>query len=167
VDCCIREATSKDAERLNEIANWYIENRATNFDLDAWTLEKRLDWVASFNQSGSAYSLLVCESDNQVIGFACNTMFRPKAAYQSSTETSVYIAHDIQSKGRGRKLYEALFTEISKQTFHRAYAVITLPNTPSVNLHLKMEFTEVGVFDEIGHKFGQFHSVAMYEKKLK
>jgi phosphinothricin acetyltransferase len=166
VNSLIREATFKDAERLNEIANWYIENKATNFDLDSWTLAQRLNWVESFNQPDSPYYLLVCESDNQVIGFACNTSFRPKAAYRSSTETSVYIAHDIQSQGRGRKLYDALFTKISAQSFHRAYAVITLPNDPSLNLHLKMQFTEVGFFDEIGYKFGQYHSVAMYERKL-
>ena len=161
----IREATLDDAEDINRIANWYIENTAINFDIEPWPLEKRREWVTEFIQADSPYHLLVGES-NGVIGFACNTRFRPKAAYNSATETTVYIDHSIESQGRGGKLYEALLERVVKSQFHRAYAVITLPNPVSIALHERLGYTQVGVFDEIGNKFGGFHTVTIYEKKL-
>jgi phosphinothricin acetyltransferase len=166
MECTIREALLTDTLRINEIANWYIENSAVNFDTEAWSLEKRLEWRRTFNQPDSPYKLLVCESQGQVIGFACNTRFRSKAAYTRSTETTVYIANDVTSNGRGAKLYHGLFDMISSLQFHRAIAVITLPNPASIVLHERMGFSLVGTFDEIGGKFEKYHSVAMYQKNL-
>ena len=162
----IREALESDARRINDIANWYIENTAVNFDTETWPLEMRLEWLKTFNHSTSPYKLLVFESDGLVIGFACNTRFRPKVAYTSSTETTVYIANDVTSNGRGGKLYQALFDAISTSPFHRAIAVITLPNPASIALHERMGFSLVGTFDEVGRKFTKYHSVAMYQKNL-
>ena len=161
----IREATLDDAEDINRIANWYIENTTINFDVGSWSLEKRREWVAEFIQADSPYHLLVGES-NGIIGFACNTRFRPKAAYNRATETTVYIDHNIEPRGRGGVLYEALLARVKTSQFHRAYAVITLPNQASILLHERLGFTQVGAFDEIGHKFGAFHSVAIYEKSI-
>lgn len=162
----IREAESRDADSINQIANWYIENTAVNFDTAAWNLEKRTEWLETFNLPGSPYKLLVYESGSEVIGFACNTRFRPKAAYDSTTETTVYFAHNIKSKGRGGKLYEALLDQVQLLGFHRACAVITLPNPGSVVLHQRLGFDLVGTFDEVGRKFDQYHSVSMYQKQI-
>lgn len=162
----IRAATVKDVEQINDIANWYIENTTINFDTTPWSIEKRTDWINQFCRADSPYHILVYERDENIIGFACNTLFRPKAAYNSSTETTVYIAHGIESRGRGGKLYRCLLDLVRERQFHRAYAVITLPNAPSIRLHEKLGFTSVGVFDEAGKKFGKFHNVGIYQKKF-
>ena len=166
MECIVREALESDALRINAIANWYIENTAVNFDTETWSLKRRLEWLKTFNQPDSSYKLLVCESEGQVIGFTCNTRFRPKSAYASSTETTVYIANEVLSEGRGGVLYRALFNLISTLQFHRAIAVITLPNPASIALHERMGFSLAATFDEIGRKFGKYHSVAMYQKNL-
>jgi phosphinothricin acetyltransferase len=162
----IRSATVNDAAKITDIINWYIENTAINFDTEPWTVEQRIQWIESFNQPGSPYRMLVGESDNEIIGFANNTKFRTRSAYNSSTETTVYTAHDIVSGGRGGKLYEALLESIIQEKFHRAYAVITLPNPASVALHQRLGFKLVGVLDEVGRKFGRFHDTAIYQKDL-
>ena len=162
----IRPATADDAEAINRIVNWYINNTAINFDTQSWDNEKRRQWIDTFNQADSPYCLLVLEQSNNVIGFANNTQFRPKSAYNRSTETSVYLDHTVETKGCGTVLYQALFDRIASHAFHRAYAVITLPNDPSVKLHEKFGFRLVGTFCQIGFKFDQYHDVAMYEKSL-
>lgn len=162
----IRDATLNDVEAINRIANWYIKNTAVNFDTEAWSLQKRLDWITTFTQPDNPYHLLVAEDKCETIGFACNTRFRPKAAYDTSTETSVYIDHSVNSNGRGRLLYEALFELVNQKVFHRAYALITLPNPASVALHEKLGFQIVGVFEEVGMKFGKYHDVAMYQRRI-
>lgn len=160
----IRNATVDDTNAINEIANWYIENSAVNFDTESWSLDKRREWVVSFNQEETPYKILVGENDGEIIGFACNTRFKPKGAYNTSTESTVYIAHHVKSEGRGEKLYSALLELIAEENIHRAYAFITLPNDPSVALHERLGFKRIGVFDEIGKKFGKYHDGVMYQK---
>ncbi len=162
----IRYAKVADAKAINKIANWYIEHTVVNFDKEIWDLKKRTRWVETFNHRGSPYKLLVGETDKKVIGFSCNTQFRPKAAYDTTTETTVYIANGVEPLGRGFRLYKALLKRVAKEEFHQALGVITLPNPMSVRLHEKLGFRLVGVFEEIGEKFDQYHDVAIYQKTL-
>jgi phosphinothricin acetyltransferase len=166
VNLIIRNATVSDARAVNDIINWYIKNTAINFDTEPWTVAQRSQWIESFNRPGSPFRMLVGECNGEITGFANNTKFRTRSAYNSSTETTVYTAHELRSGGRGGKLYEALLEWIVQEKFHRAYAVITLPNPPSVALHEKMGFKLVGVMDEVGRKFGRFHDTAIYQKNL-
>lgn len=163
MDLTIRPATADDAKPINDLANWYISNTPVNFDTEPWTLTKRRDWLLTFQ---SPYYCLVAELDRQFVGFANNSRFRPKAAYDSSTETTLYIDSGSHSRGIGKALYQALLSKVSEEEFHRAYAVITLPNAASIRLHEGFDFKPVGTFDEIGKKFGEFHSVIMLEKRL-
>jgi phosphinothricin acetyltransferase len=47
-----------------------------------------------------------------------------------------------------------------------AYAGITLPNSASVGLHEAMGFEAVGVFRNVGHKFGEWHDVGWWQLAL-
>ena len=78
----------------------------------------------------------------------------------------MYVSRGLQGQGIGRALYTALLQKVGGEDFHRAYAVITLPNPGSLKMHHDLGFRLVGTFDEIGRKFGEYHSVAMLEKKL-
>ena len=159
----IRRATRKDAGDINALTNWYIAHTAVNFDTEPWGLEKRQTWLEEFV---APYHCLVATRDGRFAGYACNTRFRPKAAYSTSTETTVYVSRDVQGHGIGPKLYDALLQRVGQEDFHRAYAVITLPNPGSLKMHQDLGFSLVGTFDEIGRKFGEYYSVAMLEKRL-
>jgi phosphinothricin acetyltransferase len=50
--------------------------------------------------------------------------------------------------------------------FYNAYAGVTLPNPGSVGLHESMGFTPVGVYREVGYKFGKWHNVGWWEMEL-
>ena len=49
---------------------------------------------------------------------------------------------------------------------HRAYAGITIPNEASVALHRKLGFRDVGIYREVGRKFGRYWNVQWFEKEL-
>ena len=117
MDFNIRTAMVDDAEAINRIGNWYIENSAVNFDTEKWSLAKRIEWVRTFNLPDSPYKLLVGQDSGGIIGFACNTRFKPKGAYNTAAETTVYIAHDIKSVGRGGQLYGALMDLIAEARY--------------------------------------------------
>lgn len=162
----IRLATVDDAEAINRIGNWYIENSVVNLDMEKWSLARRIEWVETFNLPDLPYKMLVGQEGDRVVGFACNAQFKPKIGYLTSTETTVYIAHDAKSTGYGKKLYSALMDLIAEQDIHRAYGFITLPNHASVNLHQQLGFELIGTFDEAGKKFGTFYSIASYQKRF-
>lgn len=166
MESVVRPAETRDIPVINEIANWYIEHTTVNFDTEPWSLDKRYQWASGFNRQDTPYHLLVSEHEGVITGFCCNTQFRPKQAYDSSTETTVYTARDAGSKGYGTLLYHALLEAAKAEALHRAYAIITLPNPISIRLHERFGYTSAGLFDEAGWKFNRYHSVAVYQKEL-
>ncbi len=55
-----------------------------------------------------------------------------------------------------------LFAALSGADVHRAFAGIALPNEASIALHCALGFEPVGVYQEVGRKFGRFWDVAWY-----
>jgi phosphinothricin acetyltransferase len=76
----------------------------------------------------------------------------------------VYLAQPARGQGLGRQLYAALFEALAKEDIHRIFAGITLPNEASVRLHQSFGFERVGIYREVGRKFGRFWDVATYLK---
>ena len=101
-----------------------------------------------------------------ILGYATSSPFRPKAAYATSVETSIYLAPDAGGRGIGTLLYKQLFDALATQDVHRAYAGITLPNEASVRIHERFGFRRIGVYEEVGRKFGRYYDVAWFEKRL-
>ena len=160
----VRAATVDDMQAVNDIYNHYVANSAITFDEEPWPLSQRQLWFAKF--ADGPYELLISEHEDQVIGFAYTSAFRPKTAYNRSAEVTVYSNQQLAPKGAGTKLYEALLAS-AEPHFHRLYAVIALPNPGSLGLHAKLGFKEVGILNDVGYKFGVYHSVALLEKQLR
>ena len=161
----IRPADRGDLTRINEIYNSYIVGRHTSFDIEPWTPEERAEWYAKYVEP-SRYHLLVIEVVGLVMGFASSSPFRDKAAYDTSVETTILLDERILGRGFGRPLLEALLEQITDGSLHRAYALIALPNEPSVRLHAAAGYRTVGVMDEVGHKLDGYHSVQLMERAL-
>jgi len=161
----VRPATGDDLERINDIYNHYVLHNQATFDIEPITIEVRREWFTHYSTSGP-HRLLVAEDDGVVFGFATSSPFRPRAAYATSIETSVYCDPDRLGLGIGSKLYERLFEEIKGEDIHRAYAGISMPNDASVALHERFGFVKVGEYTEVGRKFGRYWNVAWFEKRL-
>ncbi|MEO3976153.1 GNAT family N-acetyltransferase [Streptomyces sp. CAU 1734] len=101
-----------------------------------------------------------------VLGYATSSPLRPKAAYDTSVEVSVYCAPEAAGRGIGSLLYRALFAALEGEDVHRAYAGIAGPNEASARLHAWFGFRPVGTYREVGRKFGRYWDVTWYEKEL-
>lgn len=161
----IRPGGMGDVAELTELYNYYIRETPITFDIQPFTVEQRKEWFAKFGSAGR-YRIVVAEDGGEVVGFASTSPFRPKAAYDTSVEVSIYVRHDRKGRGIGVKLYEALFEAIRGEDIHVALAGITLPNEASVGLHRRFGFVDVGVYHEVGRKFGRFWDVVWMEKIL-
>ena len=148
---------------INALYNHYVEHSVFTFDVVPWEESRRRTWISE-NFSKPPYFLLVAEWRGEIVGFACNGRFRPKAAYDSSTEVTVYTRPGQTPEGTGTRLYDALFGRIAATSLHRAYAVIALPNPASIRLHENFRFRHVGTLEQVGTKFGRRVDVAWYEE---
>jgi len=178
----IRNACDADIQALVDLYNRYILETPITFDLVPYTVDQRREsWFAHYSEVGR-HRLIVAEyiekvstvadSTNidagrqQVVGYASSSKFATKAAYDTSVETSIYVAPEFVTVGIGSQLYGALFEVLAAEDVHRAYAGITLPNEASMAIHRKFGFEQVGLFQEVGRKFGQYWDVAWLEKRL-
>ncbi len=160
----IRPANQSDLPRLTEIYNHYVLHTPVTFDIEAQTLDQRALWFAQFAAAGP-YRLLVAQENGRIQGYAGTTRFRPKPAYNTTVETTIYCAPDASGRGIGRSLYAALFAAIAGEPIHRIVAGYVPPNPASAALHARFGFHLVGIFTENGYKFGRYWDVCWLERR--
>jgi phosphinothricin acetyltransferase len=162
----IRPAVRSDLPRVTEIYNYYVINTPVTFDMEPYTVERRAAWFEQFAPTGR-YRLVVAEENGMVLGYAGTMRFRPKAAYETTVETTIYCAQEAIGKRIGSQLYAALFDAIKNEDVHRIVAGYTLPNDASAALHARCGFKAVGIYTEVGRKFGRYWDVQWTERPLK
>jgi phosphinothricin acetyltransferase len=128
-------------------------------------MEQRRAWFGHYDVVGR-HQLLVADEDDRVLGYATSSPWHTRRAYETSVETSIYLAPDATGRGIGTALYARLFEELASEDVHRAYGGLTIPNPASIALHEHFGFERVAYFTEQGRKFGRYWDVAMYEKPL-
>jgi phosphinothricin acetyltransferase len=163
----VRAGDDGDLAGLTDIYNHYVCETPYTFDTLPFTPEQRRSWLAAYSLRGP-HRLMVAEdaATGELLGYATSGRFRPKPAYLSSVECTVYLAPDATGRGVGALLYGALFEALAAEDVHRAYAGIVPPNEPSERLHRRFGFEPVGIFREVGRKFGRYWDVAWFEKAL-
>ena len=158
----IRLATLDDAEQIQAIYAPYCLT-PISFEAEPPSVEEMRGRLAKVLDQ---YPWLVCEDGGEILGYAYATRHRERAAYLWSVDTSIYIRQERQWRGIGRALYTSLLTVLPLQGYVNAYAGATLPNPASVGLHEAMGFQLVGVYRQVGYKYGTWHDVAWFERLL-
>jgi phosphinothricin acetyltransferase len=162
----IRLAVQHDLPELTAIYNHYVVNTAITFDLLPFEPEGRRAWFDEHSSSGRHRLVVAVGHDNSLLGYATTSRWRPKAAYDTTVETSVYCRADAVGRGIGTALYTALFDALRAEDIHRLVAGVSLPNPESIALHERFGFRPVGVFPGVGRKFDTFWDVAWFERPL-
>lgn len=163
----VRPATRGDLTSIVEIYNHYVAHTPVTFEIAPTRPEERLDWFNEHSGPGRYRLLVATLDDGRIVGWATSSRFRPRAAYDTSVESSVYCRPGFEGQGIGSMLYEALFRAIREEDIERILAGITLPNPASVRLHHRFGFRRVGVFHRVGRKFGRYWDVAWFERPLR
>jgi len=160
----LRSATPDDAAALLAIYAPIVESTTISFETEPPTLE---EFTARIQKAVAKWAWLVAEQDGQCVGYAYGSMHRERAAYRYSVEVSAYVAESARRRGIGALLYHELFAALAARGYCNALAGIALPNAASVALHESVGFTAIGVFRNIGWKFGAWHDVAWFERQLR
>ena len=159
----IRAARVEDAAAIAAIYAPYVLETTISFEEVPPGVEEMAGRIASISQH---YSYFVAEAEGAVIGYAYASQHRTRAAYRTSVDVAVYAVRGGQRRGVGRALYSALLPAAAERGYHAAFAGIALPNEASVGLHRAMGFTPVGIYREVGRKFGQWHDVSWWQRLL-
>ena len=162
----VRPAEPVDLPRLTEIYNHYVVDTAVTFDIEPYTVERRIEWLRQFSETGR-HRLLAAVEGEVVLGYAGTMRFRAKAAYDTTVETTIYCAPEAVGRSIGSLLYRSLFQAIADEDIHRIVGGYTLPNPASAALHARFGFKRVGTFAEVGRKFGKYWDVAWNERPLR
>lgn len=159
----IRPAQVEDAEAIRAIYAPFVEETTVSFEEvppDRAEMARRIETIST------DYPFLVATRDEAVIGYAYASQHRTRAAYRTSVDVAVYVDPLAKGQGVGRALYEELLPRAAARGYHAAFAGIVLPNEASVALHKAVGFEPVGVYREVGRKFGRWLDVGWWQKRL-
>ena len=162
----VRDAVREDLPAIAAIYAAAADATPATFDLEgpplAW-------WEATLAACDPAagHVLLVAVHGDELVGYAKSGVFKEKAAYATTCETSVYVADDHRARGVGDALYRELLARLDASRARLAVAGVTEPNAASERLHLAHGFTEVGTFHGVGVKLGRAWDVRWYERRLR
>lgn len=160
----IRSATADDASAVLEIYGPAIEQTTATFETD---VPSEVEIRERITKALATHAWLVAESAGNVGAYAYGGPHRSRNAYRFSAEVSVYVHRDYRRRGLARSLYEALFTSLAARGYYHAFAGITVPNKASEELHQRLGFESIGVFKNVGHKFGRWHDVSWWQRMIR
>ena len=95
-DVVIRAAERRDAEGTRIIYNRYVTESTALFDMVPRTLDEQVQWI---DEHSGGHPAVVAEADGTVVGFGSLSPYRPRPAYATTVENSVYV--DPEHQGRG------------------------------------------------------------------
>src|SRR5205807_2921658 len=151
----IRAAAAADIPAITAIYEHAVRQGTASFELeppDAVEMARRHQALVD-----GGYPYLVAEADGAVAGYAYAGAYRPRPAYRFSVENSVYVASQMQRRGIGRVLLDALIAECQARGYRLMIAVIgDSAQTPSIELHRAAGFKMVGAFEGVGYKFDRW-----------
>ncbi|MGI9623888.1 MAG: GNAT family N-acetyltransferase [Acidimicrobiales bacterium] len=159
----VRLARIEDADAIREIYNLEVETGTATFDLESRTIAEQREWLT--DRSG-AHAVVVAELEHQIVGFGALSRYKPRAAYNTTVEDSVYVAPAHQGRGIGRLLLEDLVNKATEHGFHTVIARIGHESEGSIRIHAAVGFAEIGRELQVGRKFGRWIDVVVMQRML-
>ena len=157
----LRLAHDDDAEAIRRIYNYEVEHSTVTFDIVPRDAAAQQTWMA---EHGGVYPVLVATDAGRVVGFASLSPYRPRPAYATTVEDSVYVAASHRGTGVGTALLRELCVLAASHGFHAVIARIVGDHEASIGLHARCGFAHVGVEREVGRKFGRWLDVCVMQR---
>jgi phosphinothricin acetyltransferase len=154
----IQKLMPSDWESVRSI---YVDGIATGnatFETDA------PDWK-QWNENHLGCARLVARNHGAIVGWAALSPVSSRRVYSGVAEVSVYVAATARGKGIGRLLMAALIAESERNGLWTLQAGIFPENAPSITLHKRCGFREVGRRERLGMLRGVWRDVVLLERR--
>lgn len=161
----IRPSREEDLPAIAAIYAHHVLHGTGTFETEPPSVSDMTARRADVLSKGLPY--LVAEQDGKIAGFAYGNWFKPRPAYRYSVEDSIYMAPDLQRKGLGRALLTELLARCEAAGVRKVMAIIgDSANAGSVGIHRALGFTQVGIIESCGWKFGAWRDIVIMQKTL-
>ena len=161
----IRPSRDEDITAITAIYAHHVLHGTGTFETEPPSAADMANRRADVLSKGLPY--LVAEEDGEILGFAYGNWFKPRPAYRYSVEDSVYLAPGLDRKGLGRALLAELLTHCEAAGIRKVMAIIgDSANAGSVGVHRALGFTQVGIVEACGWKFGAWRDIVIMQKTL-
>ncbi|MFK3984631.1 GNAT family N-acetyltransferase [Micromonospora sp. NPDC050397] len=160
----VRPITPEDCDAVAEIYAHYVTETVVTFDEVAPSVTDWRHRAEALRAAGLPF--LVVEAAGEVAGFGYASQFRPKPAYRHSVEDTVYLAPDRTGRGLGSLLLRAVLDGCVAAGKRQVVAMITEGGEPSIALHRRHGFVEVGRLRSVGFKHDRWIDTLMFQRDL-
>jgi L-amino acid N-acyltransferase YncA len=157
----VRPATPHDGAAIAAIYAPYVEASIVTFEEIPPTAAAMTERLAA-----APIPWVIAEREQQVIGYATVSAWKPRSAYRFAVEFGVYVAPAAQRSGAGSALYRDLLARCAAAGIHTVLAGIALPNDASVAMHERLGFAHVGTLREVGFKFARRIDVGYWQRQV-
>ena len=151
----IRPLVAEDLPQIQQIYAHHVLHGTGSWEWEPPSLAEMTARAQSVQERKLPY--LVAEVAEKIAGYAYASPYRPRAGYRFTLEDSVYLHPEFSKQGIGLQLLQKLLTQSGALGYREMIAVIgDSANLASIRLHERAGFVEVGVFRNIGFKFGRY-----------
>ncbi|MFB4349942.1 GNAT family N-acetyltransferase [Microbacterium sp. CR_7] len=157
----IRDAETADLDAITDIHNHAVVHTTAIWNEDAVDVADRAAWLAARQERG--YPVIVAVDDTGVVGYASFGDWRPHSGYRHTVEHSVYVRDDQQGRGIGKALMVELIERARRLGIHVMVAAVESGNLPSIVLHKRLDFLQVGRMPQVGAKFGRWLDLTLLQ----
>ncbi len=158
----LRPATPQDWPGMRRI---FLEGIATGHasfetpdtvpqDFETWLRHKHRD------------SLIVAESDGQLVGWAALAPTSHRACYRGVAECQLYVSADARGQGIGDRLLKALIDHAGTSGIWTIEAIVFPENQTSRRLFARHGFREVGRRERIAKMNGEWRDTLLLEYRF-
>lgn len=162
MDCTLDYLSQEHENDVMDIFNYYTENTFYAYP------EGRLPnaFFSMFIGLAKAYPSYVIKYNDSIIGFCLLRPYNPMSAFKRTAEISYFIKKEFTGKGFGSKALQRLEEDAKKLGIKVLLADISSKNQDSINFHLKNDFTQCGLFRNVGFKLNEYFDVVWMGKEL-
>ena len=161
----IRNAVEGDMPEIQAIYAHHVQRGLASFEEVAPGVEELCARREGVLALGLPY--LVAELDGRIVGYSYATLYRARSAYRHTLENSVYVRDGFGGRGIGEALLRALIEGCERGPWRQMVAVIgDSANQPSIALHRKLGFRDVGTLEAVGFKFGRWVDSVLMQRPL-
>ncbi len=155
--------TPLNSTHWQQVEEIYLQGIATGnatFETQSPGWEK---WSAAHPENFRFVSL----DENNITGFAALSPVSARHVYRGVAEVMIYVHEDHRGKGIGKELLSYLINKSEELGMWTLTAGIFPENIPSIELHKKLGFREVGYRERIGEMNGVWRNTILLERRSK
>lgn len=163
----LRAATAEDLPSILALYRHYVRNSVVTFDEKPPSLRS---FRAQFEHTQKlGYPFVVAQSPGgDILGYARVQLFRDKAAFRHTVESTIYLGPASTGRGLGRALLTELVDRCTRAGIREMIAVIADSGAEaSLALHNTLGFVETGRMGKVGYKFGRWIGIVTMQKSLR